>query len=104
MINLRSISFNFTFSLFQKVGQNTALGISCGIKDSLVGILSIRHLYSSKNEIETSSKTDQIDKRNSSSNSYLSSKTSQHNKKQNIARSNIIYCCLLNGGIFLVSF
>lgn len=98
-------SANPRFSLTStKVGQNTALGISYGVKDSLVGILSIRHLYlGGKNEAVSgsSSKTaDQTDKR---SNSYLSNKTSQQHKKQNIARSNIIYCCLLNGGIFLVS-
>ena len=83
------------------------MGISYGVKDSLVGILSIRHLYlGGKNEpltdTDTVSKaTGQQDKR--SSNSYLSNKTSQQHKKQDNAKTNIINCCLLNGGLFLVS-
>jgi len=52
---------------------------------------------------EKSTKTDPNDKRNLASSSYLKDKTSQHYKKQKTARSNIIYCCLLNGGIFLLS-
>jgi len=66
--------------------KNIAIGVACGIRDSLVGILAIKDIQSGKHDAQHKHH----------------SNTSQGAQRINILHR-ILQCCALNGGVFWLS-